>query len=131
LINGYEAYYEWDKVKEFVDVKYGGERAVNGWQICPGDLNPEQDCWFGVVGADKSVVKVTIPGVSGIDLILGGHLHIVLNPSQELTDPSGRKVVLQHSGAFSKYLGRLDLVLQFPTRDDSDARRAEGAEIVS
>lgn len=107
---------------------------------------------------------------TGIDVVLGGHLHIVLNPTQEVEDcrpvnargehfipvleharqrpstagecaagaccspsgvcpPSGarahwqvaqgyrerrcepRRVLLQHSGAFMKYLGRLDLVL--------------------
>ena len=108
---------------------------------------------------------------SGVDIVLGGHLHIVLNPTQEVRDcrpfdqrgqhfvpvlddarerdraaastcppgeccaPSGvcppandrpfwtlargyraracapRRVMLQHSGAFMKYLGRLDAVL--------------------
>ena len=107
---------------------------------------------------------------TGVDVVLGGHLHIVLNPTQEVEDcrpvnargehfipqldqtvqrpataaacgpdeccnvggvcpPSGsrnywqiargyrerlctpRRVLLQHSGAFMKYLGRLDLVL--------------------
>ncbi|MFO0601777.1 MAG: bifunctional UDP-sugar hydrolase/5'-nucleotidase [Polyangiales bacterium] len=104
---------------------------------------------------------------TGVDVVLGGHLHVVLNPTQEVTDcratdangdhfipqladsherstvcgpadccdPSGvcapagdvrywrlapgyrarrcepRRVLLQHSGAFMKYLGRLDLVL--------------------
>ena len=103
---------------------------------------------------------------TGVDVGLGGHLHVVLNPTQEVTDcratdangdhfipqladsrerttpcgpsdccdPSGvcapagdvrywrlapgyrarrcepRRVLLQHSGAFMKYLGRLDLV---------------------
>lgn len=107
---------------------------------------------------------------TGVDIVLGGHLHIVLNPTQEVTDcrpfdqrgahfvpelsdvverpanaaacgpdeccapggacpPSGtrswwqlargyraracqpRRAILQHSGAFMKYLGRLDSVL--------------------
>lgn len=117
---------------------------------------------------DHRIVEQT----TGIDVVLGGHLHIVLNPSQELSDcaPTAedghhfvpmldeggrertalcnerageccsntgvcppeparginywrlapgyherrcepRRVVLQHSGAFMKYLGRLDLVL--------------------
>lgn len=112
----------------------------------------------------------TLEFTTGIDIVLGGHLHIVLNPTQEVTDcrpfdrqgnhfvpelndvtgrpatttacgadeccaasgacaPSGtrnywslargyraracrpRRAILQHSGAFMKYLGRLDSVL--------------------
>jgi 5'-nucleotidase/UDP-sugar diphosphatase len=112
----------------------------------------------------------TLEMTTGVDIVLGGHLHIVLNPTQEVEDcrpfdaqgnhfipileqtrttpapptacapneccatsgvcpPSGqtahwrlargyraracrpRRVVLQHSGAFMKYLGRLDTVL--------------------
>ena len=99
LIQGYEAYYEYDRAKPFI------ERAHNPWKILE---------WFGPEGDAKSVVRVKIPGVSGIDVILGGHLHVVLNPPQQITDPSGRKVVLSHSGAFAKYVGRLDLVVKVP-----------------
>ncbi len=111
----------------------------------------------------------TLEFTTGVDIVLGGHLHIVLNPTQEVTDcrpfdqrgnhfvpalsdvnerpantatcgpdeccaaggacpPSGtrnywtlargyraracrpRRAILQHSGAFMKYLGRLDSV---------------------
>ena len=52
-----------------------------------------------------------IPGVKGLDIIMGGHLHVVLNPPQLIVDTEGREVVLSHSGAFAKYLGRLDAVL--------------------
>jgi 2',3'-cyclic-nucleotide 2'-phosphodiesterase (5'-nucleotidase family) len=83
--------------------------------------------WFGAEGAESSVVRVRIPGVSGIDVVLGGHLHVVLNPPQLLTDPSGRKVVLSHSGAFAKYLGRLDVVVKMPPAEGAD----QGAEVVS
>ncbi len=58
-----------------------------------------------------------VPGVRGLDVIMGGHLHVVLNPPQIVVDRDGREVVLSHSGAFAKYLGRLDLVLhQDPDR---------------
>ncbi len=82
-----------------------------------------------------------IRNTSGIDVVLGGHNHIVLQPPQHVTDcdrvdaegrhyieiPSPaqaesdegltyerryctpRRVVLAHSGAFAKYVGRLDL----------------------
>ena len=80
-----------------------------------------------------------VENTSGIDVLLGGHLHIVLNPPALVndcanvdadgrhyiefdngTDPKEpkirrycrpREVVVAHSGAFMKYLGRLDVVL--------------------
>jgi 5'-nucleotidase/UDP-sugar diphosphatase len=67
---------------------------------------------------DEKMIERT----SGIDLVLGGHLHIVLNPSKRLQDCAhGRDglgnpctphtVILSHAGAFAKYVGRIDLVL--------------------
>ncbi len=111
LVIGYEAYYEYERARPFI------EREHNPWQILE---------WSGQEGHPKSVVRVQIPGVSGIDVILGGHLHVVLNPPQSITDPSGRKVLLAHSGAFAKYLGRLDVVVQVPEEPSLD-----GAELVS
>jgi 5'-nucleotidase / UDP-sugar diphosphatase len=84
-----------------------------------------------------------IRNTTGIDVVLGGHNHIVLQPPQHVTDcdrvdeagqhyvdvpdpgaqPPGepikytrrpcrpRSVLLAHSGAFAKYVGRLDLAL--------------------
>jgi 5'-nucleotidase/UDP-sugar diphosphatase len=85
------------------------------------------------LGSDQEMIQRT----TGIDVVLGGHNHIVLQPPQTLTDcnfvdsASGqhfiyirdkdghpqkrfcdpRNVLLAHSGAFSKYVGRLDLIL--------------------
>ena len=62
--------------------------------------------------------------IAGVDVIFGGHLHIVLNPPKDLlrTDSeTGMEVgrtVLCHSGAFAKYVGRLDLVVHVPTEDE-------------
>jgi 2',3'-cyclic-nucleotide 2'-phosphodiesterase (5'-nucleotidase family) len=117
LITGYEAFYEYQYARPFI------ERAADRspWQILE---------WFGAEGAPTSVVRVFIPGVSGVDAIFGGHLHVVLNPPQTLTDPSGRRVLLAHSGAFAKYVGRLDMVVQMPAvRDAMEA--PEGAELIS
>lgn len=102
LIGGYEAYYEYGRIATFLN------RDTETWKVLE---------WFGPEGDPTSVVRVRIPGVSGIDIILGGHLHVVLNPPQLLTDPSGRKVILSHGGAFSKYLGRLDVVVQMPPEE--------------
>jgi len=115
LIRGYEAYYEFDRIKPYL------EREHDRWQLMEyADPSQEHN--------PKAVVKVFIPGVSGLDAILGGHLHVVLNPPQQLSDPSGRKVVVVHSGAFAKYVGRADLVVKVPKAED---RTIDGAEIVS
>ncbi|MFI5301384.1 MAG: bifunctional metallophosphatase/5'-nucleotidase, partial [Polyangiales bacterium] len=76
-----------------------------------------------------------IQNTEGVDIVLGGHNHIVISPPQELFDcggvdqdlayvtvgggPTGdtptqrpchpRRVLLMHSGAFAKFVGRLDL----------------------
>ncbi len=112
LIQGYEAYFEFGKIQYYLN------RKGNRWEILE---------WFGPKNQPASVVRVKIPGVTGVDVIIGGHLHIVLNPPQQLTDPAGRKVILSHNGAFAKYLGRLDLVLKMPPAGGGP----EGAEIVS
>ncbi|MBZ4335630.1 MULTISPECIES: bifunctional UDP-sugar hydrolase/5'-nucleotidase [unclassified Corallococcus] len=112
LIQGYEAYYEYGRAKPFIN------RAHDAWKVLE---------WFGPEGNDKSVVRVHIAGVSGMDVVLGGHLHVVLNPPQLVTDPAGRKVVLSHSGAFAKYVGRLELVVKMPNQRGEE----NGAEVVS
>ena len=59
------------------------------------------------LGEDEDVIRNT----EGVDIIFGGHLHVVLNPPSVVPDKQGRLVPLVHSGAFMKYLGRLDTVL--------------------
>lgn len=119
IIQGYSAYYEWGRAKEFVN------RRNQPWTVLERN-GPEND--------DKSVVKVHIPGVVGVDAIIGGHLHVVLNPPQTVTDPAGRKVLLSHSGAFAKYVGRLDVVVHVPSEEEAAASadgNLNGAEIIS
>ncbi len=119
LIEGYEAFYEWSIAKKYAQ---DPKKPINPYAWTVNE-------WYGTVGDDASVVRVHVPGVEGIDAILGGHLHIVLNPPQALTDPKGRKVLLSHGGAFAKYVLRMDLVLQMPAKDSLD--KTEGAEILS
>jgi len=62
-----------------------------------------------------------VPRTSGVDLILGGHTHDVLDPpatvmdcGPELRAQSGcepRPVTVAHPGAYGRYLGRIDLVV--------------------
>ncbi len=61
--------------------------------------------------------------LAGVDLVLGGHLHIVLNPPKAIpNDAFGNQTVLAHSGAFAKFVGRLDLVVKVGD-DNSDPQR--------
>ncbi len=57
-------------------------------------------------------VKYKVPGVRNIDLILGGHLHIVTDPPKVLKDVDGRDVIICHDGAFAKFVGRLDIIVR-------------------
>ncbi|HVR20540.1 MAG TPA: 5'-nucleotidase C-terminal domain-containing protein [Polyangiaceae bacterium] len=74
---------------------------------------------------DRALVRET----SGIDVVLGGHQHIVLDEPLEAMDCGGsgegtirdawgrerrctaRRVLVVHSGAYAKYLGKLALTL--------------------
>lgn len=48
-----------------------------------------------------------------VDLILGGHNHIALDPPLVVVnEETGREVPIVHSGAFAKFVGRLDVVVQ-------------------
>ena len=107
------------------------DRMADNWEILEYvcDKSAEQDptCDGAKVAAAPTArilsscqcdgrVDVKIPGVRGIDVIFGGHLHIVLNPPKLVTDVDGREVPIVHSGAFAKYLGRFDVVV----RDDEE-----------
>ncbi|HEY3452690.1 MAG TPA: 5'-nucleotidase C-terminal domain-containing protein [Myxococcales bacterium] len=141
LVTGYDAYYPYESALPFMS---RATTDLTRWQQiepplsqCEAAGTPREKCTFL-----DGTVRVFIPGVSGIDVIEGGHLHIVLNPPQVLRDPTGRPVILSHSGAFAKYLGRLELEVQLPpAKPDVDEssdeyrnwmlRKAEGAEVVA
>lgn len=131
LVTGYDDYYPYKSAKPFL------EREKDPWtQIEPlPAIKPDGS---RNTFADGSI-RVFIPGVKGIDIIEGGHLHVVLNPPQQIKDPAGRTVLISHSGAFAKYLGRLDLELEFPpaskpenmTQEAWNERLQWGAEVVA
>ncbi len=81
----------------------------------------------GLTAAEAEDLNITVPGV---DLILGGHLHIVTNPPKLLPNDDGSEyckttscqTLLVHSGAFAKYVGRLDLVVRVG-EDNSDPEK--------
>ncbi len=63
--------------------------------------------------------------LQGVDLILGGHLHIVTNPPKLIpNDAEGHNTILVHSGAFAKFVGRLDLVVHVGTDNNDPAKRS-------
>ena len=65
----------------------------------------------GLSASQVTDINQNLP-LAGVDVILGGHLHIVTNPPKNLaSDDHGNRTVLVHSGAFAKYVGRLDLVV--------------------
>ncbi|MBU1747907.1 MAG: bifunctional metallophosphatase/5'-nucleotidase [Chloroflexi bacterium] len=49
--------------------------------------------------------------VDGIDLIIGGHSHTVLRHPAEARNPAGQRVLIVQTGAYSQYVGRLDLTV--------------------
>ncbi|HEY4243421.1 MAG TPA: bifunctional UDP-sugar hydrolase/5'-nucleotidase [Kofleriaceae bacterium] len=101
--------------------------AVNQWVAF---LRPQVDLIIIVshLGLDEdedlTPAEVDDPNAAlplqGVDVILGGHLHIVTNPPKIIpNDTEGNYTILQHSGAFAKYVGRLDLVVHMG-EDNSD-----------
>ncbi len=78
----------------------------------------------GLSAADVTDENEALP-LGGIDLILGGHLHIVTNPPKIIpSDTEGHNTVLVHSGAFAKFVGRLDLVVRIGEDNGDPARRS-------
>lgn len=52
--------------------------------------------------------------IRGVDVVLGGHLHVALDPVKvidSIAEP-GKRVVVSHAGAFAKYVQRVDLVVR-------------------
>lgn len=63
--------------------------------------------------------------LAGVDLILGGHLHIVTDPPKLITnDDKGHQTILVHSGAFAKFVGRLDVVVHVGDVNGDPDRRS-------
>ncbi|MGI6394462.1 MAG: bifunctional metallophosphatase/5'-nucleotidase [bacterium] len=50
--------------------------------------------------------------VKGVDLVLGGHHHVVLNPVKIVEGEDGRDVLVVHSGVNYKVLGELEVAVQ-------------------
>ncbi len=55
--------------------------------------------------------------IKGVDLILGGHHHVILDPVKLLKGPDGRDVLVVHSGVNMKDIGLLEVIAQKRTRE--------------
>ena len=83
-------------------------------------------------GLTPSQVEDQNTTTPGVDLILGGHLHIVTNPPKLLPNDDGStyckshdcETVLVHSGAFAKYVGRIDLVVHVGSNNADPENRS-------
>ncbi len=63
------------------------------------------------MGLDEDIVNAR--AYPDIDIILGGHNHIALDPPLVVVnDATGKRIPIVHSGAFAKFVGRLDVVVQ-------------------
>jgi len=53
------------------------------------------DNWTVLEDLGDGRVDAWIPRVRGVDIIFGGHLHVVLNPPKMVTDVDGREVPIR------------------------------------
>jgi 5'-nucleotidase / UDP-sugar diphosphatase len=112
---------EADTVKAYV----GMLRPVCDLVVLVSHLGLEED--EGLSASQVVDPNEALP-IEGVDLILGGHLHVVLNPPKVInTDEYGHPTVVAHSGAFAKFVGRLDLVVKM----GSDNSRPEDRSYIS
>jgi len=97
-------------------------RPVSDLVVLVSHLGLEED--EGLSATQVSDSNEGLP-LDGVDLILGGHLHIVLNPPKlAQVDRFGHPTVIAHSGAFAKYVGRLDLVVKMGDDNANPAKRS-------
>jgi 5'-nucleotidase len=82
-----------------------------------------------------------IPKTAGIDIVLGGHTHDILEPPKSVSDCGEgvrsrlhcdpRPVTVVHSGAYGRYVGRLDLTLSSDPADQTGLPPSKRARLVA
>ena len=88
----------------------------------PGDVLPGEAAKLRSQGADLIVV-VSHMGLdddqeqalkfADIDIFMGGHHHVAIDPPLVITNEyTGKRIPVVHSGAFAKFVGRLDVVVR-------------------
>jgi len=88
----------------------------------PEQVVPEEAAKLRDQGADIIVVLSHMgldddlehgEAMADIDVIIGGHHHVAIDPPLVVTNHhTGRRVPVVHSGAFAKFVGRTDLIIQ-------------------
>jgi 5'-nucleotidase len=101
---------------------YDASNSMGVRVIEPGEAIPGEAAKLRAQGADLIVIVSHMGydedvelarNFSDIDVIVGGHNHVALDPPSVVTNPTtGKRIVVCHSGAFAKFVGRLDLVVQ-------------------
>lgn len=87
-----------------------------------GEVIPREAALLRAQGADI-VVALSHMGLDDdqeharqfdeVDLYLGGHHHVAIDPPIVVTNEvTGKRIPVVHSGAFAKFVGRLDIVVQ-------------------
>jgi 5'-nucleotidase/UDP-sugar diphosphatase len=94
-----------------------GVRALDEYAVIP-----EQAAKLRAMGADIIVVLSHMGldddiefarHLSEIDVVIGGHHHVAIDPPLVVTNEvTGKRIPVVHSGAFAKFVGRLDLVIR-------------------
>ncbi len=88
----------------------------------PGDVIPAEAAKLRAQGADL-VIVVSHMGLdddqeqalqmADIDIFMGGHHHVAIDPPLVITnEETGKRIPVVHSGAFAKFVGRLDAVVR-------------------
>jgi 5'-nucleotidase/UDP-sugar diphosphatase len=86
--------------------------------------------------ADEALISAT----TGLDVVLGGHQHLTIDEALDRKDCGSelqvsrgcqpRSVILVHSGALGRYVGRVDLSLSAAISRNADGE-SDGLEVVS
>ncbi len=104
------------------------------------ELRPSVDVIVAITHLGLDGDEALISATSGLDVVLGGHQHLTLDEALSRDDCGPalqasrgckrRRVVLVHSGALGRYVGRVDLVLS-PAVSDASSGENDGLEVVS
>ena len=101
---------------------YDESNSMGVQPIEPGDVLPAEASKLRSQGADLIVV-VSHMGLdddqeqallfADVDIFMGGHHHVAINPPLVITnEETGKRIPVVHSGAFAKFVGRLDVVVR-------------------
>ena len=87
-------------------------------------LRKEADIVVAVTHIGEDLDEQLAKTVPGIDLVIGGHSHTVLEKGRTVKGPDGRDVLICQTGEFLEYLGRVDLTVKPipPTPKPQDAK---------